>query len=105
MLLLNLHHLLQVLRPTLQLRIGPVVNHLRRPIRIHNLARLRRVVLPVSEPLLEIIRFRLVLGRFLNIPGRFPSIFPVDIHPVLCYYVHREFSIGGPGNRAVYWGM
>ena len=65
MLLLNLHHLLQVLR--LQLRIGPVVHHLRRPVRIHNLARLRRVVLPVSEPLLEILRFRLVLRNAIDI--------------------------------------
>ena len=103
MLLLYLHHLLQVLR--LQLRIGPVVNHLRRTVRIHDLARLRRVILPVPEPLLEIRRFRLILGRVLHIPGRFPNIFLVDIRPVLCYYACRGFSIGGPGNGAVYWGM
>ncbi len=65
MLLLNLHHLLHILR--LQLRIGPVVHHLWRPVRIHNLARLRRVVLPVPEPLLEILRFRLVLRNAIDI--------------------------------------
>ena len=65
MLLLNLHHLLQVLR--LQLRIGPVVHNHRRPVRIHNLARLRRVILPVAEPLLEILRFRLILRNAIDI--------------------------------------
>ncbi len=58
-----------------------MIHHLRCPILVHNLARPGRVILPVTEPFLEILCFRLVLRQLvpITVPGVSGGKKPVSI--------------------------